>query len=387
MTLHVHLDALGGVSGDMFLAAMLDAFPELETPLTDDLQAAGINQHVLFSVSRVRVNGLMAKQVDFRVSSDAPPTHHWRDIRRWLAELELPDTVRDHAIGIFSLLAKAEAACHGVAEDDVHFHEVADWDSIADIVGAASVITHCGAASWSVGALPLGQGTVQTAHGRLPVPAPAAAWLLKGFTMRQDGVEGERVTPTGAAILRYLIQDEAAMQPPGRFIASGSGAGTKRFEALPNILRVLAIETHREPDIGRDRICEINFDIDDMTPEEISLALDRIRAHEAVLDAGFQLGYGKKGRARFSVHVLARKDAEDMVAALCFAETSTIGLRAGRAERYILARQETDADARRLKSAQRPGGATAKIESDDLADIPTLRARRRTAQRAENSDD
>ena len=117
--------------------------------------------------------------------------------------------MRERAIAIFTALAEAEAAVHGVPVDEVHFHEIADWDSVADIVGAAWLIEALAPATWSVGALPVGSGRIRTRHGPLTVPAPAAAHLLAGFAMHDDGVAGERVTPTGAAILRQLRPDAA----------------------------------------------------------------------------------------------------------------------------------------------------------------------------------
>ena len=131
-------------------------------------------------------------------------------------------------------------------------------------------------------------------------------------------------------------------------------------------------------------VATLDFEIDDMTPEEISVALDRIRASADVIDAGYALGYGKKGRVRYGVSVLAKAEASDTVADLCFAETSTLGLRVGEARRLILARRAMEAGGLRVKRAERPGGATAKAESDDLADTPTLAARRAKAAEAED---
>jgi uncharacterized protein (DUF111 family) len=174
MTLSVHLDSCGGVAGDMFAAAMLDAFPALEEPLRADLAAAlgGLVEPVL---RRGTSGGLAALRVRMTVQAAPPPTGRWRDIRDFLLRSGLDPTVKERALAIFGLLAEAEAHCHGVPVEEVHFHEVADWDSLADIAAAASLVHHAGLARWSVQDVPMGEGTVTTAHGLLPLPAPATA--------------------------------------------------------------------------------------------------------------------------------------------------------------------------------------------------------------------
>lgn len=378
---HIHLDPVGGLSGDMFIATMLSLAPEAEAPLRADLTAAGLDPHATLDITKARKNGFACLQADFRLHPAAPPTHHWRDIRAFLTASALRPAVKTRALAIFQLLAEAEAACHDLPVENVHFHEIADWDSVADIVAAASLIETLGAESWSVSSLPLGRGRAMTQHGLIPLPAPATAHLLTGFATHDDGEEGERVTPTGAAILRALAPTQSGPPQGARIAATGTGAGQRSFKTVANICRALRMETAALAR-DRDRVAEIGFEIDDMTPEEISVALDRIRADAAVIDAGYTLGYGKKGRVRYAVTVLAQADAAEQAADLCFAETSTLGLRLGEARRLILARRAMETEGLRVKQAERPGGATAKAESDDLADTPTLKARRARAARA-----
>ena len=136
---------------------------------------------------------------------------------------------------------------HGTRADEVCFHEIGAVDSIADVVGAAFVIESLGATGWSVGALPLGRGRVETAHGIMPVPAPATTVLLEGFPVHDDGIEGERVTPTGAAILRYLQPDMEALAPAGKLLTSGMGFGSRVLPGQPNVLRALVLSV---PDVS-----------------------------------------------------------------------------------------------------------------------------------------
>lgn len=207
----------------------------------------------------------------------------------------------------------------------MHFHEIAGWDSLADVVGAGSILAALGDAVWTVSDLPRGGGMVRTQHGMLPVPAPATAAILTGFAWRDDGVGGERVTPTGAAILRHLT-----LSPQGggtrRLVAAGTGAGTRDLPGMPNILRALVFEDSAAACLG-DRVAVLSFDIDDMTGEELADAAERIRQCPGVLDVSMSAAMGKKGRPLTSLRVLAREDALSDARTLCLQQTSTLGLR------------------------------------------------------------
>ena len=226
----------------------------------------------------------------------------------------------------------------------------------------------------------MGGGTANTQHGIITVPAPAVLGLLDGYTFHDDGIMGERVTPTGAAILRYLTDPAETLQG-GSLTADGFGAGTKRFDTLANVVQLLAFETASQT---TDRITDLSFDIDDMTPEELGIATDRLRTIDGVVDVTQTPMIGKKGRAIIGVRVLCQPEHSEQIVQACFAETTTLGLRIARTERRVLERQ-THAGAIRVKSANRAGGDTAKAESDDLAATSTLKARRELAHQAETA--
>jgi uncharacterized protein (TIGR00299 family) protein len=291
-----------------------------------------------------------------------------------------PGTARQ-ASAILGIIARAEATIHRVPVEEVHFHEIADWDSLLDVVAAGSLAAALDGAQWTVAPLPLGGGMVKTQHGLLPVPAPATAAILETFDWRDDGVTGERVTPTGAAILRHLAKPDRPAS--GRLVASGTGAGTRRLPGMPNVLRVLAFE---DDGIEADRVTVIEFEIDDMTGEEIGTACELLRAQEGVLDVSLAHRFGKKGRPVVSLRLLAKPEAAEDVARACFAQTSTIGLRLSEARRLTLAREADDVDGVAVKRVQRPGGVTAKAESDALAGA-TLAERRAAKRRAEQGDE
>jgi uncharacterized protein (DUF111 family) len=251
--------------------------------------------------------------------------------------------------------------------EEVAFHEVGNWDSIADIVAAATLIDALSPASWSVGSLPVGHGRVRTAHGDLPVPAPATALLLQGLAFHDDGRPGERVTPTGAAILRYLAPSSGLGRDPKVLRGTGFGFGTRRLDGMSNVLRVLAFESAAADTAATDTVGIIQFEIDDQSGEDLAVALDEIRAHPAVIDVTQTLSLGKKGRMMMAVQVLAKPERLDEVCEVCFRQTTTLGLRTRVETRRILARRELRAAGLRVKIAERPGGATAKAEMDDAA--------------------
>ncbi len=368
---HLHLDPLGGIAGDMFAAALLDAFPEHAASVT---AAAGCIAGVACRVAPHRDNALTGSRF---VVADPADRHHghrhdhaaWRDIRARLLAADLPEAARQHAIGIFAVLAEAEGQVHGIGAEEVTFHEVGAADSIADITAAAMLIAALGEARWTVGPLPLGSGRVRTAHGQLPVPAPATALLLRDFPVLDDGIAGERVTPTGAAILRYLGADAEPAGGVRRLRRTGTGFGTRRLAGVANCLRVLVFEEAGDGAGEHRMMSMIGFEVDDQTPEDLAAGLDRLRITPGVLDVVQMPAFGKKGRMAAHVQVLAKHDAADAVAQACFRETSTIGLRIQRVEGRMLPRRMSEVAVAgtmlRVKLVERPDGTTAKAECGD----------------------
>ncbi len=386
--MHLHLDAVGGVAGDMFVAAVLDAFPHLLDGMLQAIRAGGLPEDITCRTTEHRDDVLTG----LRFLVEAPPyrphdrglalpeeRHRhtpFREIRTRLERSTLAPGVKQRAIHIFTLLAEVEGKVHGMPAEAVSFHELGGWDSIADMVGAASLIDALDASTWSVGALPQGSGRVKTDHGWLPIPTPATALLLQGFELVDDGLPGERVTPTGAAILKHLdaAQENAAQhdRQPRRLLRTGSGFGARTFPGLSNVLRVLAFEDTTER-TASERVAHIAFEIDDQTPEDLAIALDRLRTHPSVLDVLQVPAFGKKGRMTAHIQILAEPEDLNSVFEACFRETATLGLRWHVQERRILQRSQAtvDVDGRsvRVKVAERPGAPTAKAESDDLLSV------------------
>jgi uncharacterized protein (TIGR00299 family) protein len=385
--MHIHLEPVGGIAGDMFAAALLDAWPDRRDAVDAALAALDLPEGV--AAGPVPFNDGTLAGMRFLVAPPRRDAHHrsFRDIRAMLDASRLASGIAGRAVAIFSVLAEAEGRVHGVAPDDVAFHEVGAWDSIVDIVAAAALIESLGAATWSTAPVPIGAGRVRSAHGELPVPPPATALLLDGFDVVDDGRTGERVTPTGAAILRHLAPGRGLPRRRLRMGRVGHGFGTKRFPGISNVLRVAAFDDGAPGGTEDEEIGAIRFEIDDQTAEDLAVGLDRLRALPGVLDVIQIPAFGKKGRMIAHVQVLARPDALDAAAEACLAETSTLGVRIERVARRVLARSlatRVDADGAhvRVKTATRPDGAlTAKADMDDIASAAADRASREARRR------
>lgn len=365
-----YFDAGAGISGDMAVGALLDAGAARLG--LDRLRAAlgllGLHGYAV-DLARVRVGAVRA--ASFRVSVDA--THQgardWRAIRGMIESAGTRGLSRgtvERSLRVFEALAAAEGRVHGVPAHSVHFHEVGAVDSIVDIVAACWCLDELDIEACFVGALPSGSGTVETEHGRLPVPAPATVELLRGFDVIAGDGEGELVTPTGAAILAALAKP---LRPGFTLESCGTGAGTRRLGDRPNVLRVLIGECDGRAD---DRVAVIESDIDDMTPVALAHVADRLREADA-RDVTLTPIVMKKGRAGLRLTVLC--DLEDIgrLSNLVLAESSTIGLRYRTCSRIVLARRidvvQTEFGDMAVKVVRRPGSSeeTAEPEFEDLA--------------------
>ena len=387
MRCHIHLDLVGGIAGDMFIAALCDARPDLVDGLLQNLDSLAVPADVLFSLNVFNDGTLQGKQFATSESRGKPSHTHFPALCERIRKSGLPKSVIGRAIEIYTLLAEAEAHVHGVSVDDVAFHEVGAWDSVIDVVGAAYFIEAVDG-TWSCGSVPLGGGQVDTAHGKLPVPVPAVTALLTGFKFYQDGLTGERVTPTGAAILRYLMKQESEIpRSQHSLLSSGIGFGHRTLDGKSNMLRALVFNAS-EMDKNVDQVGVIEFEIDDQTPEDLAHAVDLLRNTTGVIDVIQWTFVGKKGRLGIHVQVLTQPLALNAVTEACLTETTTIGVRSRLESRRILVRETVPVNAVagvggsvRVKLVELPGGGQgAKAESDDLRDVPGGHEGRRVAR-------
>ncbi|MDP2341448.1 MAG: LarC family nickel insertion protein [Deltaproteobacteria bacterium] len=409
---HLHLDPLGGIAGDMFAAALIDLEPALFDGLVPLLRSVGLaddvavslldhNDGVLqgrrFVVDDPRERAPVRKPGAFvfqRGSQDHGPHVPFVDVVRRIQGGGLSTGARERAVDVFTRLARAEGSVHGIADvADVVFHEVGAQDSVADVVTAAILLDRLcerhGSLTATVSSLPLGSGRVQTAHGELPVPAPATLALLQGHRVHDDGRPGERVTPTGAAIVSHLVPFPAQHErrPAGVVVGSGIGFGTRTLSGLSNIVRVTLTSLGSKPVEAswvHEAILEIACDIDDMTGEELALGAEHLRRQEGVVDVVVVPCFMKKGRPASRLCVVCRPAARHSVISEIFKVTSTLGVRVMEAERALLSRELLEVGGVRVKRAARPGGATFKADVDDVV-AATLSERRASRLAAENT--
>lgn len=331
----LYLDCYAGISGDMTVAALLDLGVPLEH-VRYELARLGLPAGS-YEISAEKTERQSVAALKFDVKVHDQQTHrHYADITAMISASDLAESVKKLAGSVFCRLAEAEAKVHGVAMDEVHFHEVGAVDSIVDIVATAICLEYLQVDRIHVSPLPLGSGFIETAHGRLPVPAPATAELLKGLPVHCECGPGERVTPTGAAIVAGLASGFGP-HPAMVLDNTGCGAGTKDFTDCPNILRAFLGSGINVGD-GRDAVIVAESNIDDSTPEILGYVMERL-FEAGALDVFFTPIQMKKNRPAVMLSFLCRKEKLDGLSEILLAETSAIGLRYYHTDRIVLERK------------------------------------------------
>jgi uncharacterized protein (TIGR00299 family) protein len=326
-----YLDCFSGISGDMLLGALVDAGLSLDD-LREDLARLPLSGYEL-TAERVTRKGISGTQVVV-TAGESHSRRRLPDVLDIIGQAELPAEVGDRARRTFTRLAEAEAHVHGKPVEEVHFHEVGAVDAIVDIVGGLCGIERLGIAALHCSPLPLGGGWVDAAHGRLPVPAPATAELLKGVPTYGGPVERELVTPTGAAIVSTVCKAFGPM-PSMAVTSVGYGAGSLDLPH-PNLLRVFVGESTAAPQQRRLVLLETN--LDDLNPEFYDHLMDRLFAAGA-LDVFYTPIVMKKTRPATLVSVLAEPTQADALEDVLFRETSTLGVRCYEVTRRCLDRE------------------------------------------------
>ena len=328
----LYVDAVGGLAGDMLLGALLDAGAD-EERVADGLRSlAG----VALESERVTRGAIAALHVRIVADEGPQPQRHWADVRAVIDAATLPARAAQRAHAVFAALARAEAAVHGIDAEEVHFHEVGALDAIGDVCGIALALESLEVDEVVCSPLPLARGTVETAHGRLPLPAPATLELLRGAPVHGVEGEGELVTPTGAAVVAALAGAFGTL-PALRLEAVGYGAGTREVAERPNVVRVLVGE--RESASGATAAAVvIETNLDDLSPELVPDAAERCFAAGA-LDVWVTSAGMKKGRPGVVLAALARPADERAVAETMLRETTALGVRVSPVRRWELERR------------------------------------------------
>ena len=406
----LYIECNMGAAGDMLTAALLELFPEDERKnIVKELNEIGIPGVKFATESSVKcgITGTHMKvTVDGEEESEEMYDHHHEhehhnhdhehihhhsgvsDIKSIIGSLKLPTTVKLNVSAVYQLIAEAESHAHNMPVSDIHFHEVGSLDAIADVVAVCYLLKKLDAGKIIVSPIHVGSGQVKCAHGILPVPAPATAYILKDAPIYGGKINGELCTPTGAALLKFFA-DSFGEMPVMKVSAIGYGMGKKDFEAA-NCVRVILGETEKgassdskpdtcqtvsdgyKPGSKSPVVVELNFNVDDMTGEQIGFATERI------FDAGaFEVFtvpvMMKKSRPGHLIKILCDETHREAILETIFKHTTTIGVREVLCSRYILDRKITGVPTKygniRRKEVSGYGTNRAKYEYEDLAKI------------------
>ncbi|MGA6993832.1 MAG: nickel pincer cofactor biosynthesis protein LarC [Candidatus Deferrimicrobiaceae bacterium] len=363
-------DCFSGIAGDMTCAALL-ALTGAEKELRRALRGLPVRGYAL-SVEQAFSAGVAGTRVSVKLSAQGGKSaRHLPEIVSLLMRSKLPAGTRDRAILCFEKLAVAEAKVHGTVKEKVHFHEVGATDAIVDIVSACFLFELLGGPDVFCSALPGGNGEAWSSHGKIPVPGPAALALLTGAPWRFGEGDGELVTPTGAALLRAF--EVSFERPPGMIVRGvGVGVGHKEIPGRANILRVMEGETVPGGQ-GRDRVLEMEANIDDMSPQRFELLMERAFAAGA-LDVAVLPATMKKNRPGWVLRILCPEERLEIVSSAVFSLSTSIGLRYHVCDRLKLARRMATVKTRfgnvRVKEAELPDGSVRPVpEYDDVRRI------------------
>lgn len=331
----LYFDCFAGASGDMILGAMVAAGVD-PNALREQLLRLNVDGFNI-NFETVDRSGLSATYA--RVETAHEHKHrHLSDIKKIIEGSGVSDTTKKLAIRIFTRLAEAEARVHNEPVDHVHFHEVGALDAIVDIVGAAICFDLLKIDRFVCSPLHVGSGTIQMAHGRFPVPPPAVVELLKGVPFYSTEIQGELLTPTGAAIITTVCHEFGPI-PQMKTDVTGYGAGTRQYKDFPNVLRVMLGETEVNGTTD-ERLWMIETNIDDMSPQLLGHVMDRAFEHGA-LDCYFTPVQMKKNRPGVLLSVLCETDKKESLLNLLFTETTTLGVRSYDVTRRALRRSMT----------------------------------------------
>ena len=415
----LYLECGMGAAGDMLAAALLELLPDTDK-FVGELNAIGIPGTVFKSESSVKcgitgthitvtVNGEEEESHDYSHELGQPQDHdhshesghhsdhdHSHEVGQYhdhnhdhshesghhhhnhhhsgLHDIEhivrghlgLPERIQDHVMAVYGLIAEAESHAHGVPVTQIHFHEVGAMDSIADITAVCMLMDRLAVDEVVVSPVHVGSGQVRCAHGILPVPAPATAYILKDVPIYGGGVRGELCTPTGAALIKHFATRFGDM-PVMKIQRIGYGMGKKDFEAA-NCVRAMLGETGT----GREEICELSCNVDDMTGEAIGFAMDRLFEAGALDVYTAPVGM-KKSRPGVLLCVMYRENDRDAIIRTVFKYTASIGIRENKLSRYVLDRRieevETVYGSIRCKVSSGYGVERRKYEYDDISRI------------------
>ncbi len=359
-SMHLHFDCFSGISGDMTLGALVDVgLPP--SALRQGLKALPLSGYRL-RISKVHRGAIQATKVDVIISRARDQHRSWSQIRRLLSTSRLPPSVKRQALSVFERLATAEGTVHGQDPATVSFHEVGAIDALVDVVGGLLGCHALKIKTFSATPVNVGSGTINGAHGPLPVPGPAVAELAKGHPIYSQGPAMELTTPTGMALLTSLTHtvDRLPLVVPDSI---GYGAGTANPPDWPNVLRVFLTSPAATDSFEADRVIQLETNLDDLNPQIYEAVMERLFEHGA-LDVSLTPTIMKRNRPGIILTVLAHPEHAGILTQLLFRETTTLGVRTQLISRTTLARS--------MKTVRLPQGPV-RVKTVQVGDTVTYR--------------
>ncbi|MCX8084609.1 MAG: nickel pincer cofactor biosynthesis protein LarC [Calditerrivibrio sp.] len=333
---NLYFDMVSGISGDMALAALLQKVPCFEE--LSSVVSSLFSVDIKISLSFDHVHGIKAAVLNLDIQKEPHIHRDFRYIRRKIENSSLDECVKEDAISIFKIIAEAEAKIHGSNIDEVHFHEVGGVDSIVDVVGCAYLINKIKPEKIYSSPARCGFGTVSTAHGFIPVPAPATLEILRGFPFERLDIKSELTTPTGAAIIRYYAK-ETTYSFRGEIRDIFYSAGSKRFVNHPNILRLIGFDVG----ISADNLYMFETNLDDISSEFLGGLFDTL-FEKGALDVFYTPIFMKKNRPAYKLSILLDESRKDEIVHIVFRHTTTGGIRFYPLGRYELKKESFKID-------------------------------------------
>ena len=370
----LYFDCFAGASGNMILGALV-ALGIDKNELIEQIKLLEISDFEIEFTTKDK-SGVSAIHAEVKV----PHEHahrHLRDIEKIINESHLPETIKRRTIEIFTNLAEAEARVHGIEVEKVHFHEVGAMDAIIDVVGASVGFEMLGVEQFVCSKIHVGSGFAQMAHGKFPIPPPAVAELLQNAPIYSTEIEGELITPTGAAIIATVCERFGQI-PEMKIVKTAYGAGTRDYKGFPNVLRLILGEDSQlritNYELREDQnLILLETNIDDLSPQILGFVMER--AFElGALDCWFTPIQMKKNRPATLVSILCENEKRKILTGLLYTETSTLGVRIQKIERDCLPREivevETEFGKVDVKIAKFNGKiVNAKPEYDQISEI------------------
>jgi len=330
----LYIDCFSGISGDMMVGALLDLgidFSFLKSELKK-LNIAGYD----ITCREIKIGSLKAKKFDVEITGPQPG-RNYNDIKRIIGESSLGAGIKKISLNVFKLIAEAEARIHGFDMDKIHFHEVGAVDSIVDIVSTAICIKSLEIESSYSSIVPLGNGLIDSPHGKLPVPAPAAVEILKGIPVYGGNFDFEVTTPTGAAIIKTLAAEFGEI-PRMEIERVGYGAGSFIKKEIPDVLRILKGVSDDKYKPKEENLIMLSANIDDSTPEIMGYLQEKLLKNK-VLDVWAEPIYMKKNRPSFKLCVLCNRESEPEIIDTILLESTTLGIRRKEVKRFSIDRK------------------------------------------------